>query len=110
MLYAVASQVAEELERAQKDQDRPQDELDCALRRLGHGFLGISNCWATHEAASAKLSSAYREVSHCPATHEAICVEARRAWQKTYDLKRKANEAQEKPVLPQRACQGGLSG
>ena len=41
------------------------------------------------------MSSAYREVSHRPATHEAICVEARRAWQKTYDLKRKANEAQE---------------
>ena len=34
VLYAVASQVAEDLERAQKDQDRPQDELDCSCEDL----------------------------------------------------------------------------
>ena len=55
----------------------------------------FSNCWATHEAANAKLSSAFREVNNRRTPHEAICVEARRAWQKTCDLKLKASEAHE---------------
>ena len=40
-------------------------------------------------------SSAFREVCTRRAAHEAICVEARKACQRTYDLKRKASEAQE---------------
>ena len=95
VLYAVASEVAQELHRARKDQDRPQDELDCSCEDLASASKEFSNCWATHEGASAKLSNAFREVSNRRATHEAICVEARRAWQKTHDLKRKATEAQD---------------
>ena len=90
VLNAVASEVAEELDRAQNDQDRPRDELDCSCEGLATASKEFSNCWATHEAASAKLSNAFMEVSNRRATHEAICAEPRTAWQKTYDLKRKA--------------------
>lgn len=38
-----------------------------------------------------KTSSTFREICNRRATHEAICVEARKAWQRTYDLKRKAS-------------------
>ena len=63
MFYAVASEVAEELDRAQKDQDRLQDELECSCEDLATASKEFSNCWAAHKAASAKLSSAFREVS-----------------------------------------------
>ena len=98
VLYAVASEVAEELDRAQKDQDRLQDELECSCEDLATACKEFSNCWATHEAASAKLSSAFREVSNRRATHEAICAEVRRACHKTSELKRKATEAQENMI------------
>ena len=91
----MASEVADELDRAQKDQDRLQDKLDCSCEDLATASREFSNCWATQEAANAKLSSASREVCNRRAAHEAIRVEARRAWQKTCDLKRKASEAQE---------------
>ena len=95
VLHAVASEVADELGGAQKDQDRQQNELDCSRKDLATASREFSNCWDTREAANAKLSSAFRESCYRRAAHEAICVEAGRAWQKTYDLKRKASEAQE---------------
>ena len=79
---------------AQKEPERLQDELDCSCEDLATASREFSNR-ATQEAASAKLSSAFREVCHRRAANEAICVEARRAWQKTCDLKRKASEAHE---------------
>ena len=87
--------VALELGRAQKDQARLQDELECTCEDLATASKEFSNCWATHEAASAKLSRAFREVSDRRATHEAIC-EVRKACHKTSELKRKDTEAQEK--------------
>ena len=95
VLYAIVTEATDELERAQKDQDRPQDELDCSCEDLATAAREFSNCWAAQEAAIEKTSSAFREVCNRRAAHEAICVEARRAWQKTYDLERKASEAQE---------------
>ena len=89
--------MAEELDQAQRDQDL-QDELECSCEDLATASEEFSNCWATHEAASAKLSSGSREVSNRRATHEAICVEVRRAWHKTYELKCKATEAQENMI------------
>ena len=41
VLYAVASEVAGELDRAQKDQNRLQDELGVHLRRFGYCFQRI---------------------------------------------------------------------
>ena len=38
----------------------------------------FSDCWAAHEATSAKLCNAFREVCNRRATHEAICFEAKR--------------------------------
>ena len=95
VLYAIVTEATDELERAPNDQDRLQDELDCSCEDLATAAREFSDCWAAQEAANAKLSSAFREVCDGRAAHEAICVEARRAWQKTYDLERKASEAQE---------------
>ena len=95
MLYAVASEVADELERAQKDQDRLHDELDCSCENMATAAREFSKCWTAQEAATLKTSSALREICTRRAAHEAICVEARKAWQRTYDLKRNASEAQD---------------
>ena len=91
MLYAVASEVGEELDGALKDQDRLQDSKE------------FTNCCALHNAAradvnntSAKLSGAFKEVSNRPATHEATCVDVKKANQRTIEVKRKATEAREK--------------
>ena len=95
VLYAVVTEATDELGRAEKDQDRLQDELDCSCEDVANAAREFSNCWAAQEGAIAKTSSAFREICKKRATHEAICVEARKAWQNTYDLKRKASEAQE---------------
>ena len=101
--HAVASEVAEELDRAQKDQDRPQDELG-----FGQCFQGIFELLghprSSYEAASAKLSSAFKKVSNRRATHEAICAEVRKACPQTqslggsreHDLSQRAYEAHDK--------------
>ena len=44
--YAVASEVADELERTQKDQDRVQDDLDSSCEDLAAALREFSNCWA----------------------------------------------------------------
>ena len=78
MLYAVVTEATDELERAQKDQDRLQDELGCSCEDMATATREFSNCWAAQEAAIAKTSSAFREICKKRATHEAICVEARK--------------------------------
>ena len=54
VLYAVASEVTDELERAQKDPDRLQDELDCSCEAMANAAREFFNCWAAQEAATAK--------------------------------------------------------
>ena len=78
-----------------KDQDHLQDEVDGSCEELAVASREFSDCWTAHETVSAKLCSAFREVHTERAAHETVCVEARKAWQRTYDLKRKASEAQE---------------
>ena len=80
----------DELERAQKDQDHLQNELDCFCEDMATAAKEFSNCWAAQEAAIAETSSALREIC------EVIFVEVRKAWQRKCDLKEKASEAQEK--------------
>ena len=94
-LYAAVTETTDELERTQKYQDHLQDEVDRSCEELSLASREFSDCWTIHEAVSAKLCSAFREVNTKRATHETICVEARKAWQRTYDLKRKASVAQE---------------
>ena len=91
----MASEVADELERSQRDQDRLQDELDCSCADMATAAREFSNCWAAQEATTVKTSSASGDVCNRRAAHEAICVDARKAWQRTYNLKRKASEAQD---------------
>ena len=78
MLFAVACEVGEELDRAHKDQDRLQDELEFTCEGVDTASKEFANCWALLNAAcanvnntSAKLNGASREVSTCRATHEA---------------------------------------
>ena len=85
----------DELERARKDRDRLQDELDCSCEDMATAAREFSNCWAAPEAATFKPSSSFRRICTRRAAHEAICAEARKAWQRTCDLKRKASEAQD---------------
>ena len=94
-LYAVVTETADELERAQKEQDHLRDEVDRSCEELALASRDFSECWTAHETMSAKLCSAFREVNSKRATHETTCVEARKAWQRTHDSKRKASEAQE---------------
>ena len=79
MLFAVAYEVGEELDRDQKDEDRLQDDLEFTCE----GMVTVSKEF-------------FREVSNCRATHEAICAEVKKASLRTADLKRKAAEAHEK--------------
>ena len=95
VLYATVTEATDELEPAQKDQDSLQDELDCSCEDTATAAREFSNCWAAQEAAISKTSSALREICNKRATHETMCVEAREAWQRTYDLKREVSEAQE---------------
>ena len=94
-IHAMAAETSGELERVQKDQGRLQDDLDCSCDDLAAATRGFSDCWAAHEATSAKLCNAFREVCNRSATHEAICVEARKALHRAYEIKRKALEIQE---------------
>ena len=51
MLYAVASEVGEELDRAQKDQDRLQGGLEFTCEGMVTASKEFTNCWALHDAA-----------------------------------------------------------
>ena len=56
MLYAAASEVEEELDRAQKDQDRLQDELEFTCEGMVTASKVFTNCWALHNAACAYVT------------------------------------------------------
>ena len=94
VLHAATLEVAEELERAQKDQGRLQDDLDCSGDALTAATKEFSDCWAAHEATGGKLCNAFREVCSRRAAHEGICVDAKKALQRTFGIKRKATELQ----------------
>ena len=73
MLYAMASEVEEELDRAQKDQDRVQDELEFTCEGMVTASKQFTSCWALHSAAcanvnntSAKLRGAFRGSQQSP--------------------------------------------
>ena len=55
VLHAASLEVAEEIERTQKDQGRLQDDLDSATKEF-------SDFWAAHEATGVKLCNVFREV------------------------------------------------
>ena len=56
MLFAVAHEVGEELDTAQKDQDRLQDELEFSCEGMVTASKEFTNCWAVHNAACANVN------------------------------------------------------
>ena len=99
VLYAMASEVVEELDRAHEEQERLQYEVEFTCE-----CCVTASSWALHNAAcenvnvtSAKLNGAFREVSNRRATHEAVRAEVK-ASQRTSECKRKAMEAHESVV------------
>ena len=104
-LHAMATEVAEELDRAHTEQERFQDELEFTCEGIVTASQEFTSSWALHNAAcenvnatSAKLNGAFREVSNRRATHEAVCAEVKRASQRTSECKRKAMEAHDSVV------------
>ena len=96
MLHAMAAEVAEELDRAHKEQERLQDELEFTCEDIVTASKEFTSSWALQNAArenenatSAKLNGAFREVSNRRATHEAVRAEVKRASQRTSECKRK---------------------
>ena len=95
VLHAATSEVAEELERTQKDQGRLQDDLDCSCDALAAATKDFLDWWAAHEATGVKPCNAFRKVSNRRAAHEALCVDAKKALHRTFEIKRKATEIHE---------------
>ena len=75
MLFWVAYEAMEELDMAQKDQERLQDEMEGTRESMVIASREFTNCWALHEVASASLNGAFREVSNCRALHDVTCVD-----------------------------------
>ena len=74
MFCAEVTEVTDELERAQKDQDRLQDALDCSCEDMATAAREFSICWAAQDAAIAKTSSVFKEIYHQRTAHWTICV------------------------------------
>ena len=72
MLFAVPCEAMKELDKAQKRQDRSQDEMEATLESMDIASRDFTNCWA-------HLNGAFREVSNCRALHEAACAELKKA-------------------------------
>ena len=105
MLYAMAAEVAEELDRDHKVRERLQDELEFTCEGIVTASKEFTSSWALHNAAcenvnatSEKLNGALREVSNRRRTHEAMCAEVKRASHRTSECKRKAMEAHQSVV------------
>ena len=91
-----APEVTDELER-EKDQDLLQDELDCSCEHTATTARELSNCWAAQEVAIAKNKQRLQRnlpIDVCVPTWRSAS-KLGKAWQRTYDLKREASEAQE---------------
>ena len=95
VLHAATLEVTEELERAQKDQGRLQDDLDCSCDALAAATKVFPDCWAALEATGVKLCNAFREVCNRRAAHEESCVDEKKALQRTLEVERKDTEIQE---------------
>ena len=72
MLFAVAYEAMEELDKAQKHQHRSQDEMEATRESMDIASRDFTNCWA-------HLNGGFREVSNCRALHEAACAELKKA-------------------------------
>ena len=87
----------EELDKAQKDQDRLQDELEFTCESMVTASKEFTNCWPN-------LKGAFREVNNCRALHEETCADLKKACQRTAELKRKADDAHETTPSHRERC------
>ena len=94
VLHARATEVTDELERAPKGPGPSARRTGLILRRHGQRCQGILQLLGCARSSKCK-NKQRRETCNRRATREATCVEARKAWQRTYDFERKASEAQE---------------
>ena len=62
MQFVVACEAMEEFDKAQKDQDRVQDELEAACESTVAASQEDTNCWAN-------LNGALREINNCRVLH-----------------------------------------
>ena len=99
-LFAVAYEAGEELDRAQKDQDRLQDELEFTREGLVTAYEELANCWTLHNADVNSTSAD----SNRRATHEATCASVKKASQRTACLKRTRAEANGKTRSHRESC------
>ena len=88
----IACEAVEELDKAQKDQDRLH------ARAWSAASKEFSTCWAN-------LNGAFREVNKCRALHVEACADLKKACQRTTELKRQATDAHEKNAFSQRTVQ-----
>ena len=102
----MASEVAEELDRAQKDQVRSQDELEFTREGIVNSSKEFTNSWALHKAACknvnltiTKLNGAFREISNCRATHEAVCTEVKKRAKEPLSLNANTMDAHESVIF-----------
>ena len=98
-LHVATLEVAEELERTLKEQSRLRDDLDSSSDALTAATKDFTDCSAAHEAMGVRLFDAFREVSNRCAAHDELCVDAKKALQRTQEVKRKATEIQEDVVF-----------
>ena len=89
MLFAVAYVAMGELDKARKDQDRLQDELEATCESMVDASKEYTNCWAN-------LNGALREVNNLRVLHVETCADLKKACQRTDELKRKAHDAHER--------------
>ena len=74
-LLEVAHETMEELDKAQKEQDPLQDELEATRGSMDIASREFTNCWA-------HLDTAFREISNCRALHDVTCADLNRAYAK----------------------------
>ena len=94
-LHVATLEVAEELARKLKEQGRLQDDMDNSRDAANTATKDFTDCWAAHVATGVKLCNAFREVCNRRAAHEELCVDAKKALQRTLEVKRKATKVQE---------------
>ena len=100
------------MDRAQKDQDRLQDELEFTCKGMVNASKEFTNCWALHNTACANVNNTnanWVATSEKSVTavrpDEAGWTEIKKASQRTAVLKRKATEAHEQMSSHRKAFQ-----
>ena len=97
-LFAVAYEAMEELDKAQKDQDRLQDEMEVTCESMVAASKEHTNCWANF------LNGAFREVNKCRVLHVETGADLKKACQGTAELKRKGTDVHVKTRSHRERC------